>query len=137
MSSFVFDCSVTMSLSFEDEKTPEGDAILDCLMQDERNAVVPALWHLEVVNVLSSGEKHKRISSARAILFLNLLSELPIRVDENQQDPQALFFLSRTDGLSSYDTAYLSLALKEQIPLATLDKKLKTAAKLAGIPLVE
>lgn len=136
MNLFVVDCSVAMSWCFEDEKTPEGDAILDSLLQDERKALVPSLWHLEVVNVLSIAERHKRISTAKVILFLNLLSELPIRVDENLQDPQALFFLSRTYGLSSYDTAYLSLALKEQIPLATLDKKLKAAAKLAGIPVV-
>ena len=136
MNLFVVDCSVAMSWCFEDEKTPEGDAILDSLLQDERKALVPSLWHLEVVNVLSIAERHKRISTAKVILFLNLLSELPIRVDENLQDPQTLFFLSRTYGLSSYDTAYLSLALKEQIPLATLDKKLKAAAKLAGIPVV-
>lgn len=136
MNSFVVDCSVTMSWCFEDEKTAEGDAILDSLRQDERKALVPSLWHLEVVNVLSIAERHKRIATAKVILFLDLLSELPIHVDENQQDPQVLFFLSRTYGLSSYDTAYLSLALKEQIPLSTLDKKLKATAKLAGIPLV-
>lgn len=136
MNSFVVDCSVTMSWCFEDEKTAEGDAILDSLRQDERKALVPSLWHLEVVNVLSIAERHKRIATAKVILFLDLLSELPIHVDENQQDPQALFLLSRTYGLSSYNTAYLSLALKEQIPLSTLDKKLKAAAKLAGIPLV-
>lgn len=137
MNSFVLDYSATMSWCFEDEKTEEGDFILDCLRLDERNALVPSLWHLEVVNVLSIAERHKRISTAKAILFLDLLSELPIHIDEHQNEPQELFFLSKTYGLSAYDTAYLSLALKVQIPLATLDKKLKTAAKLAGIPLLE
>jgi predicted nucleic acid-binding protein len=136
MTHFVVDCSVTMSWCFKDEQTAEGDSILESLMQNERSALVPSLWQLEVINVLSVAERQKRISIARAILFLNLLSDLPIQVDEGKKDPQALLFLSRTYELSAYDTAYLALALSAQIPLATLDKKLKTAAKLAGIPLI-
>lgn len=137
MNSFVLDCSITMSWCFEDEKTPQGDAILDSLMQEECNALVPALWHLEVVNVLSIGARQGRISAAKAGLFLDLLADLSINVDESQKDPRSLFFLSRTYGLSAYDADYLSLALQEQIPLATLDKKLKAAAKLAGVPLLK
>src|SRR3990167_10301619 len=120
MNSFVLDCSITMSWCFEDEKTPRGDAILESLIQEERSALVPALWHLEVVNVLSVGERQGRIAAAKAGLFLDLLAELPINVDESQKDPRSLFFLSRTYGLSAYDAAYLSLALQEQATLATL-----------------
>lgn len=137
MSSFVLDCSITMTWCFEDEKTPEGDAILESLMQEEESALVPTLWHLEVVNVLSISERQGRLSAAKASLFLDLLSDLPIHTDESLKDPRSLFFLSRTYGLSAYDAAYLSLALQEQIPLATLDKKLKAAANLAGVSLLK
>lgn len=137
MKSFVLDCSITMSWCFEDEKTTKGDAILDSLIKEEHQALVPSLWSLEVVNVLICGERRGRITAAKVGVFLDFLAELPIHVDESQKDPHSLFFLSRTYGLSAYDAMYLSLALQEQIPLATLDKKLNAAAKLAGVSLVK
>ncbi|EKE09493.1 MAG: PilT protein [uncultured bacterium] len=134
MNRFVLDCSLTMSWCFEDEKTPLGDHILDLLMKQEYEALVPSLWRLEVVNVLSVAEKRGRLSTARSLLFLDFLLELPIFVDEAPQDVKDILMLSRTYNLSSYDAAYLDLATKEQLPLVTLDKKLQTAANSANIP---
>ena len=103
-------------------------------MKQEYEALVPSLWRLEVVNVLSVAEKRGRLSTARSLLFLDFLLELPIFVDEAPQDVKDILMLSRTYNLSSYDAAYLDLATKEQLPLVTLDKKLQTAANSANIP---
>lgn len=136
MNRFVLDCSMTMSWCFEDEKSSEGDATLDSLVNGEREGLVPSLWRLEVINVLSVGERRGRLSTARSLLFLDFLLELPIIVDETPQDFKDILLLSRAYSLSSYDAAYLDLAAREQIPLATLDKKLETAANAACIPLL-
>lgn len=124
-----------MTWCFEDEKTSKGDEILERLVEEEMKGIVPSLWRLEVINVLSIAEKRKRISAARALLFLDFLLELPIVVDETPQELKDLLLLSREYDLSAYDTAYLDLALREQLPLATLDKKLSVAAARAGVPL--
>ncbi len=137
MNRFVLDCSMTMSWCFEDEKSTEGDAVLDSLVNEEGEAVVPSLWRLEVINVLNVCEKRGRLSTARSLLFLDFLLELPIVVDEASQNFKDILLLSRTYGLSSYDAAYLDLATREQIPLSTLDKKLKIAAGAACIPLLK
>ncbi|MBP9682622.1 MAG: type II toxin-antitoxin system VapC family toxin [Bacteriovorax sp.] len=135
MNRFVLDCSVAMSWCFEDEKSPEGDSVLDHLMKEESQGVVPSLWRLEVVNVLNVAERRGRLPTAKSLLFLDFLLELPIVIDENPQDLKDILLLSRTYGLSAYDAAYLDLASREQIPLATLDNKLKSAANAASIPL--
>ena len=137
MNHFVLDCSLTMSWCFEDEKSPEGDAILESLIEEERQGFVPPLWQIEVVNVLSIAERHGRISSTRSFLFLDFLLDLPIIVDEDSQDLKDLLVLSKEYTLSAYDAAYLAIAVRKQIPLATLDKKLKAAATLANISLLK
>lgn len=136
MNRFVLDCSLTMGWCFEDEKSPAGDEILESLMEEEKEGLVPSLWRIEVVNVLNVGERRGRISSARSLLFLDFLLDLPILVDESPQDLKDLLLLSKTYSISAYDAAYLDLALREQLSLATLDKKLRAAAESAGIPLV-
>lgn len=133
MNRFVLDCSITMSWCFEDEKTPHGDGILELLKNEESQAVVPSLWRLEVINVLGVAERRQRISLARSLLFLDFLLDLPILVDENPQDLKDLLILSKTYSLTAYDAAYFDLALREQIPLATGDKKLISAANSANI----
>lgn len=137
MSRFVLDCSIVMSWCFKDEKNAEGDSILDLLKQEESEALVPSLWRFEVINVLSVAEKRNRLSTASSLLFLDFLLELPIIVDETPQDLKDILLLSKTYDLTSYDAAYLDLALRSQVPLATFDKKLKIAAKDAGIPLIK
>ena len=130
----VIDTSVTMAWCFEDEATDATEAVLDSLLQDE--AIVPSLWQLEVANVLIVAERRNRINEAQAARFIDVLSRLPIRVDPAPTDLIAILAAGRHHRLSSYDAAYLTLAERLGIPLATLDDKLATACESAGVPLV-
>ena len=136
MSSFVLDTSVTMSWFFEDEATPTSMAILDALRTSQ--ALVPSLWPLEVANVLLVAERRGRTNEARSSRFVTLLNSLPIAVDPATADQAlaATLHLGRQFGLSSYDASYLELAMREGCPLATLDEKLRSAAKKSGVPLM-
>lgn len=132
---FVLDCSVTISWCFdeEDEKSFYADDILKRLETDD--AIVPRLWHLEVINVLLASERRKRISAQESDNFLEYLAFLPIRTDPMPvtiQDREVLA-LARKYQLSSYDTAYLALAVGEDCGLATLDRGLIAAAKAMGV----
>jgi predicted nucleic acid-binding protein len=79
LSAFVLDCSIAVAWCFEDEATPETDALLDRL-RDE-GAAVPALWSLEVGNALLQAERRGRLSTAKVAAFVNLLAGLPIAID--------------------------------------------------------
>jgi predicted nucleic acid-binding protein len=96
--------------------------------------VVPALWHLEVANALLVGERRKRTTAAKVSHFLTLLSALPITVDEETATRawSDTLSLARTHGLSAYDAAYLELAVRQGLPLATLDEPLRAALRTVG-----
>jgi predicted nucleic acid-binding protein len=130
---FVLDCSVVFAWYFADEANSYADAVATSLIGAE--AIVPMLWPLEVANTLLSGERRRRSSEAQASSFINRLTALPIILDEQTagQAWSAIMSLARKHDLSSYDGAYLELASRHALPLATLDKKLKEAAKAAGI----
>jgi predicted nucleic acid-binding protein len=131
--SFVVDCSITMSWCFGDEQTPASLKVRNRL--ENEAALVPAHWFLEVTNVLAMAEKHKRIKADDSVAFLDLLEVLDIQVDhESSQRAFAhLLPLCRAHGLTSYDAAYLDVALRRQLGLATLDEDLRAAAKKLGI----
>ena len=131
--SLIVDCSITMAWCFGDEATVETARIQDRLIAEA--AVVPSHWFLEVVNVLVFAERHKRIVVADATTFLHLLGGLDIQVDH---EASARAFsdvlpLCRSHSLTSYDAAYLELAMRRQLPLASLDDALRIAAKRLGI----
>jgi predicted nucleic acid-binding protein len=130
---FVLDCSVTMCWCFEDQGNDYTERILDQLSEDE--AWVPSIWPLEVANVLAVGEQQKRITEAKSMQFLRLLNELPILVDESTHTRalDTILSIARKHGLSSYDAAYLELAMREGIPIATEDKMLKSTASMCGL----
>src|SRR5665213_829427 len=130
----VIDTSVTMAWCFEDEATDATEAVLDSLHEDE--AVVPSLWQLEVANVLLVAERRKRINEAQATRFIDVLARLPIRIDTAPTDPIAILAAGRHHGLSAYDAAYLVLAERLGVQLATLDDKLATACSSAGVVLL-
>ncbi len=131
---FVVDASVTLAWCFEDETTPATEAILNLLSDD--TAIVPSLWELEVSNVLLLGERRRRLTESQTARFIALLGQLPIHVDNVNVDMEAVIAVGRHHALTAYDAAYLVLAEREGVPLATLDAKLRNASQAVGIRLI-
>ncbi len=133
---FVVDNSVVMAWCFEDETSEYADAVLECL--EESEAVVPAIWPLEVGNVLLAAERKGRLGKADVVRFLELVRGLPLSVE--QESPERMLTniltLARELGLSTYDASYLDLAMRAGLPLATQDKSLMKAARKCGVALV-
>jgi predicted nucleic acid-binding protein len=96
---------------------------------------VPALWWFEVRNVLVISERRKRLTSDGTLEFLKFLGGFPIWIDY-EPDEDVIFGFARRYQLSFYDAAYLEVAHRKKLPLATLDKALRTAAEAAGVPLL-
>lgn len=130
---FILDCSMAMAWCFADESTPKTAQIQDRLATEA--AVVPGHWFLEIANVLAMAEKRKRISLADSGLFVQLLSVMDIQVDEeaSRRAFEHVLPLCRSHGLTSYDAVYLDLALRRQLPIASLDDALRQAAKKLGL----
>ena len=133
---FVLDCSATLPWVFGDEATPACDALLDQLGAGAR-AWVPSLWHLELGNVLLGAKRRNRIDQAGIEAFLSQLAVYDIAVDDQTTERawQKTLDLAMQYGLSTYDAAYLELALRRGVPLATLDSALITAARTCGVAL--
>jgi predicted nucleic acid-binding protein len=130
---FVLDGSITLAWLFEDEADAYVEAVENSLMA--ASAVVPSLWYLEVANGALIGERRKRTTEAKVAQFLSLLKSLPITADEETTARawQETLQLARTHKLSSYDAAYLELAIRRGLPLATLDEDLAAAAAAVGV----
>ena len=131
---FVVDASVTLAWCFEDEATDATEAVLDRLASE--TALVPALWPLEIANALLVAERRRRLTEFQAARFVELLDELPIEPDLPPPDLHAVLSIGRRFALSAYDAAYLLLAERASVPLATTDAALRDAALKAGVPLV-
>ena len=132
---FVLDGSIAIAWCFPDEQDDYSQSVLDALADGP--ALVPDLWHLEVTNVLLVGERRKRSTQADTVQWLRFLSSLKLIVDDETRHRAFgdIAQLARTHNLSAYDAAYLELALRHGLPLASLDHKLKEAARAAGVPL--
>ena len=137
MSRFVVDASVALCWCFEAQKTAYTEAVFDCLSRGDE-ALVPALWPLEVVNSLVVAVRQKGISAAQFEAFLQDLKDLPVVVDVEglKRIYSSIARLSQQHQLTAYDAAYLDLAAAEHLPLATLDNNLRSAAKRAGVKLL-
>jgi predicted nucleic acid-binding protein len=130
---FVLDSSMTMSWHFEDERNDSADVVLNSLVQDE--AIVPTHWWFEVRNVALLGERRGRTSEQDTTRFFAWLAELPIWLRALPNHAR-LFDLARRHRLTFYDAAYIELAKRERVALATLDDRLAKAAVAEGVPLV-
>lgn len=130
---FVLDCSVTMAWVFADEANPVTDGFRDSLIDDM--AVVPQLWPVEVANVLLVATRAGRIQSKDWPRIHADLQALPIQVDPETHERafQSALPLAHRHKLSVYDAVYLELAQRLELPLATLDKKLRSACREAGV----
>ena len=134
---FVLDSSFALAWVLKDEKTPETDRILDSL-GDGAIAYAPAVWRWEVANALLSIERRKRAAQSEVNKYLSLFQTLPIEIDEMAQDQawSATQLLARKHHLTSYDAAYLELAVRRGLPLASLDSPLQIASKAEKVKLL-
>lgn len=133
---FVLDNSVTMCWFFGDGKPRElayADKVLDAMKK--ASAIVPATWGLEVANVIARAEAKGLVTEARSAAFLEMLAGVDIEADTAtfHHALSDTLQLARRYQLSAYDASYLELALRQGIPLATLDEDLQKAAKKAGV----
>jgi predicted nucleic acid-binding protein len=127
---FVLDASIAVCWAFQDEDHPDARLAFHQIRSQE--AVVPCLWWFEVRNTLVANERRRRIAESDTAAFLLGLSRLRIRIDRSP-DEGAVLRLARTHRLSVYDAAYLELAQRERLPLATLDADLRKAAVREGV----
>ncbi len=136
MSDLVLDASSTLQWFLEDEAGREyGLGILASL--SGKRAAVPTLWFYEVGNGLLMAHRRKRITLDQIDGFLTRLKALPI--DPAQQVPSEILELpafAQKHGLTNYDAAYLALAMRLNLPLATTDADLRRAAAAAGVAIV-
>ena len=135
---FVLDASVTMCWFFLDGKPAERTyalGVLDAMKQSETSARVPVTWGLEISNVIGKAEMKGLITEAQSGAFLEMLGSIDISVD-TATFSKALsdtLQISRRHRISAYDASYLELAMREGLPLATLDEDLQKAANKAGL----
>ena len=135
-SSYVLDCSLAMAWFFEDEATPPTEALFDAV--SDAQVFVPALWPLEMANVLTLAERKGRTTMAKIGQFIDRLMKQPITIDREAIDRSFthLMPLAKQHMLTVYDAAYLELAGRYDLPLATLDLDLRRAARASAIRLV-
>jgi predicted nucleic acid-binding protein len=134
--SLVIDSSVTLAWVYPDETTEPIRNVLELVING--GAWVPALWKLEVANVLQNGVRRGRTDSAFRDATLADLTLLPISVDPetDRQAWSATLRLAERYRLTLYDAAYLELAQRRRLPLATLDDELRIAATAEGVSLL-
>lgn len=131
---FVLDNSVVSGWFLENQATEYSQQVATRLQEDR--AIVPGLWELEFTNVLRTACVRQRLNAQTAQAIVGHVTSLPIEVDRQPVRPSELLSLALRFGLSSYDAAYLELALRLQIPVATQDDALRDAALASGVGLL-
>ena len=134
---FVVDASAALPWCFVDETTPETEALLNRLKSGD-TAFVPPHWSFEVANSLLMALRRGRIGQEKRDRFLEDLRSLPIQPDMESmaQAFDRVLMLAEQYKLTVYDAAYLELALRRGLPLASLDADLCKAAQAEGVPLL-
>ena len=133
--SFVLDSSVTLSWCFEDERLEATDALPKQVV--ESGAEAPSRWPLEFLSALSMAERRRRIDADRRQRLCGFLYDLPVNIDVEtaSRTRAATSQLATRFKLTLYDAAYLELAQRLNLPLATLGKELRVAGRALGIAL--
>lgn len=138
MSRFVLDASVVLTWCFPDEKAQKAEAVSERIAAGDR-AVVTAFWAHEVLNALLMGERRKRLTPELTGTFIQDLKRMAVDVDTAATAAdvfQTVQELCRRHKLTSYDAAYLELAMRETHSLATVDDDLAKAAQAEGVGLL-
>ncbi|MBI3817137.1 MAG: type II toxin-antitoxin system VapC family toxin [Planctomycetes bacterium] len=132
--SFVLDASVVLAWCLDEKQSGAARPIREALLT--RDALVPAIWPFEVLSALLVAERQKRISHKEIDQFLEALGQLPIQIikfDNNDSVVVNVKVLARKYHISGYDAAYLELAKRLALPLASSDNALTRAAAAEGI----
>lgn len=133
MTGLVVDCSVFLAWCMADEEDPGANAAMHRLTDE--GAVVPQIWRYELRNALLANERRGRITAQQVADTLTDSTKLGIEIDAGH-DEAAIMAFARQHGLTVYDSAYLEVASRRGLPLATLDRRLSEAATAIGIPLL-
>ena len=134
LSDFVLDASATMVLVMDDE--PEDPVVPIVSAFRSGAAIVPSLWRFEVANALDTALRRDRVDEAGLATAVGLIEGLDPVEDDAPPALGWLLALAGRHGITPYDASYLSIALRRGIPLASLDRGLRTAATAAGVALV-
>jgi predicted nucleic acid-binding protein len=134
--SLILDSSVMLAWVYVEETTDAIRQVFDSIAAS--GAWVPAIWRLEVANVLEAGVRRGRTDAAFRDATLTDLALLPITLDveTHQHAWGATALLATRYRLTLYDAAYLELAQRRRLPLATLDRELRVAAAAEGVSLL-
>lgn len=136
MNGIVIDASVTLFWCFPDEETPASMNVLDRLKAGAQ-ALVPAFWSVEVLNILLLGERKGRITPEQTKAFFDTLRVLNPALDyaslEQVTGPWPIQIICRDHRLTPYDALYIELAVRSGCPLATLDQPQREAAQALGV----
>jgi predicted nucleic acid-binding protein len=129
----VLDSSITLAWFLPDERRAGADVLLDRVTT--AGAIAPTLWPIEVGNAFLVAQRHGRVSQAERTQALGFLASLPIDIDPatGAQAWAASLSLAEQHGLTLYDAVYLELAIRQNLPLASLDRQLLRAAAAAGV----
>lgn len=127
----VIDASTALSFVLADEFDEQAQRTLDVVTA--HGAIVPALWHSEVANGLLSAWRRDRLTEAGVAHASLGLSGLPLDTVNEQPGMTEVIALARQLDLSAYDATYLWLATYRELPLATRDQRLLSAAQRSGI----
>ena len=130
--SLVIDASILAAWFLDEKSDPRVEAAFDTAARVETRA--PSLFYYEIRNALLVSERRNRITEAMSAAFLRNLALLPIRLEPAGSDA-SLLALARNRKLTVYDAAYLELARRERLPLATVDRALEKAALAEGVAL--
>ena len=136
---FVADASFTIPWVFGDESNRASEEAWQAMKEGKAVIHVPALWLWELTNVLVRNERRGRINSRQVSEFLRIAERLPIKI--SPVELPSVFAnvppMMRAHSLTAYDAAYLHLAKRSGLPLATLDEVLAAGARGEGIALVD
>lgn len=132
MAALVIDASFALALLLPDEAKPPAAAVAQL---EAHGAIVPSIWHFEVANTLVMAERRQRIAAPDVGSILTKLARLPIATDDKPAASASVdcAVLAMRRRLTVYDAAYLELAKRLRLPLATLDGDLRKAAKAEGV----
>ena len=130
----VLDCSVALAWALPDERSSRADSFKDFSF-DSSQVWVPAIWWYEVANALAVAARRGRLTKSEHMRLTSLFSNLPVRTDALVGSEAFLRYgtIARDQGLSAYDAAYLGLASRRGLTLATLDKRLADEAQKNGL----